>query len=94
MIFPAPPTAEERAMMKFERTLNAQRRAGPFWTGSREQWAQFDAQSNKTVAATYDPFEDAATYGKRNLKRPWKPANLSRIKLGESCLSSPNGSVH
>lgn len=88
MIFPAPITDDERAIVAIERSMKAQRRAGPFWTGSKEQWAQYDAQNNIPVDGFFNPFENVATYGRKNLKRPWRPADLSRIKLGQCCITS------
>ncbi len=78
---PAPITDDERALVQIERELDAQRRAGPFWTGTKEQWMQFESQSGK-MGEGFDAFEDASTYGRRSAKRSWRPADLSRIKLG------------
>lgn len=81
MFMAAPITDEERREVQIGREMDAKRRAGPFWTGTREDWAQIDAVSGNP-GAKYDPFEDAQTYGKKHMKRPFKLADLSKVKLG------------
>jgi hypothetical protein len=77
-------------MIQIQRSMDAQRRAGPFWTGTKDQWAQFESQGGK-LTETFDPFEDASTYGRKNAKRAWRPADLSKIKLGKFCKISSDG---
>lgn len=79
----APITDEERREVQIYRELDAKRRVGPFWTGTREDWAQIDATSGKS-GESHDPFENAQTYGKKHTKKTFKLADLSKVKLGES----------
>lgn len=83
MFMAAPITDSERRQVQIGRELDAKRRAGPFWTGTREDWAQIDAVSGNP-GGNFDPFGDAQTYGKKHTKRPFKLADLSKVKLGKS----------
>ncbi|KAK5169649.1 DNA-directed RNA polymerase III subunit C31 [Saxophila tyrrhenica] len=81
MIFPAPITRFERAIVQLDRATTARRRAGPFWTGNKDQWAQYEAKTDGPVRGHYNAFEDAATYSRRLMKKRWRPADLTEIKL-------------
>ena len=81
MFMAAPITDQERREVQIYRELDAKRRAGPFWTGTREDWALIDAASGNPGGA-FDPFEDAQTYGKKHTKRAFKLADLTKVKLG------------
>jgi len=82
-------TDEEHRGVRMERDLQAKRRAGPFWTGTREEWAEIDAQTG----GGYNPFDGSATYSKKRAKKPFRQANLKRIKV---CCRQPrrNLSIH
>ena len=75
----APTTDNERRQVQIGRELQAKRRAGPFWTGTKEDWAKLDKDAN--MGSRYNPFEDAPTYGKKTMKKQFKLAPLSKIKL-------------
>ena len=66
--------------MQILRELDAKRHAGPFWTGTKEDWARIDSMSGKN--AVYNPFECATGSGKRGVKRQFKMADLTKIKFG------------
>lgn len=73
----APITDAERRGVQMEREIQAKRRAGPFWTGTRGEWAHLEA----TTGGTFDAFDAVPTYGKKRAKKPFKLANLKRIKV-------------
>ncbi len=76
----APITESERRQIQILRELDAKRRAGPFWTGTKEDWARIEAASGRN--AVYDPFECAQ---KKSSKRSFRLADLTTVKLGEFC---------
>ncbi len=77
-IVAAPVTDEERKRVQSYRRMQAKRRAGPFWTGSREQWAEIDSKTGSSLSA----FENAATYSNRKRKaKPFKLPNLKKVKV-------------
>lgn len=90
MVQPGPITDDERSLVQIERDMLSQRRAGPFWTGSKAQWAEYEAQSGR-MTANVDAFDSVMSYGKRNLKRAWRPTDLSKIKLGMDAYSLLKG---
>ena len=73
-------TDSERRQVQILRELDAKRRAGPFWTGTKEDWARIDSMSGRN--AVYNPFECANGSGKRGVKRQFKLVDLKTIKLG------------
>ena len=73
-------TDSERRQVQILRELDAKRRAGPFWTGTKEDWARIDSMSGRN--AVYNPFECANGSGKRGVKRQFKMVDLKTIKLG------------
>ena len=72
-----PITEDERRGVQLDREIQAKRRAGPFWTGTREEWAEIEARSG----GEFNPFEGVPTYGKKRTKKPFQLANLKRIKV-------------
>ena len=80
VILAAPITNSERRQIQILRELDAKRRAGPFWTGTKEDWARIEAVSGRN--AVYDPFECAQ---KKSSKRAFRLADLTKVKLGELC---------
>ncbi|KAK3703131.1 DNA-directed RNA polymerase III subunit C31 [Vermiconidia calcicola] len=80
MIMAASVTEDEREEVRIGREMDAQRRAGPFWSGTWEQWAQYDAAYAK-AGENCDPFGGAATYGKRHMTKMWKPPDFTKVKL-------------
>ena len=87
MVMAAPATDDERREVQLWRELDAKRRAGPFWTGTRDDWAQLDA-GNGILDMKSDPFENAQTYGKKHTKRAFKMADLSKVKLRKRTTST------
>ena len=73
----APLTDEERRELQIERDFQAKRQAGPFWSGSREEWEEVDAKKG----GNFNPFEDAETYGKKRRKKPFQLANFKKVKV-------------
>lgn len=73
----APITDAERRGVQLEREIQAKRRAGPFWTGTREDWARMET----SLGHAFDAFDAVPTYGKKRAKKPFKLANLKRIKV-------------
>lgn len=78
VVLAAPITETERRQVQILRELDAKRRAGPFWTGTKEDWARIEAVSGRN--AVYDPFECAQ---KKSSKRAFRLADLATVKLGE-----------
>lgn len=78
----APITAEEREGVQIEREIQAKRRAGPFWTGTQDEWAEIDTRSG----GNFNPFDGVVTYGKKRVRKPFQLANLKRIKVCCGCI--------
>lgn len=80
MIMAAPVTDKEREEIRIGREMDAQRRAGPFWTGTKQQIAEYEASLGKGGEG-FDAFNGAATYGNKHTKALWQPPNLKKVKL-------------
>lgn len=72
----APITDEERKGVQIERDIQAKRRAGPFWTGSKEQWAEIDGKKE----GNFNAFEDAPTYGNKRKKKGFQLVDMKKVK--------------
>ena len=81
-VMPTPLTARERQHVRIERRIRAKRRAGPFWTGSKAETEAYEATRKGRSVATFDPFDDVPTYGRKRTKPLFKPRPLSQARLG------------
>ena len=81
-IMSAPITDDERRGVQIQRDMQARRQAGPFWTGTKADWAEIDAKRGESGG--HDPFEDVNTYGKKRKRDSFKLADLSKVKLREA----------
>ena len=87
-IHPSAPISDtERRQVQIWRELDAKRRAGPFWTGSKDDWVRIDSLSVRNASAVVDPFEVAASR-RGGGKRTFRMADLRRVKLGKFSPSS------
>jgi hypothetical protein len=86
-IHPSAPISDtEHRQVQIWRELDAKRRAGPFWTGTKDDWVRIDSLSVRNASAVVDPFEVAASR-RGGGKRMFRMADLRRVKLGK--FSSP-----
>ncbi|KAF2487942.1 hypothetical protein BDY17DRAFT_21500 [Neohortaea acidophila] len=75
----APITAREHRAVVLQREIQARRHAGPFWTGTMEQWAEIDTHSGGQVNA----FDGGvvATYGRKRVRKPFTLPSLKKVKV-------------
>ena len=78
---PTPISNSERRQVQIWRGLDAKRRAGPFWTGTKDDWVKVDALDLRNASAI-DPFEVAASR-RGGGKRTFRMADLRTVKLGK-----------
>jgi hypothetical protein len=86
IISPSPITDSEKAEVAIRRRISAQRRAGPFWTGTKVQWSRFEASTGRGRGLE-DCFEVATGIGGKG-KRGWRLVDLGRIKVGMLSFST------
>ena len=81
MILPAPIADWERAQIRIKRDLQAKRRQGPWWTGTKEDWKRISSEGSKDSIP--DPFEAGArSYAvRKGGKRSFQLANLKELKM-------------
>ena len=81
------PSSDEKREVAMMREMREKRRAGPFWTGSKEQWAKVDAAGEKR---NFDMFGGAETYGNKSRKKPFQLADLKKVKAVSNSKWQPH----